>query len=147
MTEHDAAALVGTWRLKSCRATTADGTIVHPLGKNVQGRLIYEKEGRMAVQLMDPDRPAFRVDDPFVASDKEVRAAFDGYAAYYGSYCVRPDEHTVTHHIEAALNPNWVGSDKVRNFELSGDRLTLSTPAITLDGAETAITIVWERLR
>ena len=100
----------------------------------------------MAVQLMNPDRPAFRVDDPFVASDKEVRAAFNGYGAYYGSYRVRPDEHTVTHHIEAALNPNWVGSDQVRDFELSGNRLTLSTPAITIDGAETAVTLVWERL-
>jgi hypothetical protein len=146
MKESGVSSLVGTWRLQSCRATTADGLIVHPLGKNVQGRLIYEPEGRMAVQLMNPDRPAFRVDDPFVAPDEEVRAAFLGYGAYYGSYSVQPDEHTVTHHLEAALIPSWVGSDQVRDFELSGDRLTLSTPAITIDGAETAVTLVWERL-
>lgn len=145
MKESDASALVGTWRLQSFHATTPDGRTVHPLGKNVQGRLIYDGEGRMAVQLMNPDRPAFRVDDPFVASDGEVRAAFNGYAAYYGLYSVQPDERTVTHHIEAALIPNWVGSDQVRNFELSGARLTLRTPAITIDGVETAVTLVWER--
>ena len=146
MKENGASALVGTWRLQSHRATAADGMTVHPLGKNVQGRLVYEREGRMAVQLMNPDRPAFRVEDPFVASDEEVRTAFNGYAAYYGSYSIQPQERTVTHHIEAAWFPNWVGSDQVRTFELSGDRLTLSGSAITLDGAETAITLVWERL-
>lgn len=146
MKESGVSSLVGTWRLLSYRATTADGMTVHPLGKNVQGRLIYEQEGRMAVQLMHPGRSAFQVDDPFVASDKEVRAAFNGYPAYYGSYSVQAHERTVTHHIEAAWFPNWVGSDQVRSFELSGDRLTLSGSAITLDGAETGITIVWERL-
>jgi hypothetical protein len=137
--------LVGTWKLVSFHSQGANGRIAYPFGKNARGRLIYEPDGRMAVQLMNPDRPGFTSDDPLVTSEAEVRAAFGGYTAYYGTYSVNPDKRTIVHRIEAALRPDWVGTDQSRQFEYDGKYLTLKGPLV-LGGVEGTVSLVWERL-
>ena len=137
--------LVGTWKLISFRSQDPGGRTAYPFGKDARGRLIYEADGRMAVQLMNPNRPRFTSDDPLVTSEAEVRAAFGGYTAYYGTYSVNPDELTIVHHVEAALLPNWVGTDERRHFEFDGKVLTLSGPLL-LGGVPWVVSLVWERL-
>ena len=137
--------LVGSWRLVSFHSQDSSGQTAYPFGKDAQGRLIYEPDGRMAVQLMNPTRPGFTSDDPLVTSEVEVRAAFGGYTAYYGTYSVNPDEQTIVHHIEAALLPNWVGTDQQRHFEFDGKYLTLKGPLL-LGGVQGVVSLVWERL-
>ena len=137
--------LVGSWKLISFHSQDSSGRIAYPFGKDAQGRLIYEPDGRMAVQLMNPNRPGFTSDDPLVTSEAEVRAAFGGYTAYYGTYSVNPDEQTIMHHIEAALLPNWVGADQRRHFEFDGKYLTLKGPLL-LGGVQGVVSLVWERL-
>lgn len=112
--------LVGSWKLASFHIQDSRGQTTYPFGRDARGRLIYEPDGRMAVQLMDPRRPGFESDDPLVTSEAEVRAAFGGYTAYYGTYSVHPDEETIVHHIEAALLPHWVETDQRRHFEFDG---------------------------
>src|SRR5262249_60561603 len=58
---------------------------------------------------------------------QQLRAAYMGYIAYYGTYEVASDGRTVTHHVEGALNPAWVGGDQVRRLRFDGERLVLST--------------------
>jgi len=137
--------LAGSWKLISFQSKDSKGQTAFPFGKDAQGRLIYEPDGRMAVQLMNPNRPGFTSSDPIVASEAEVRAAFGGYTAYYGTYSVNPDEQTIVHHIEAALLPNWVGMDQRRHFELDGKYLTLKG-TLLLGGVQEDVTLVWERL-
>jgi hypothetical protein len=137
--------LVGSWKLISFHSKDSSGQTAYPFGKDAQGRLIYEPDGRMAVQLMNPNRPRFASADPLVTSEAEVRAAFDGYTAYYGTYSVNPDEQTIVHHIEAALLPNWVGTDQQRHFEFDGKYLTLKGPLL-LGGVQGVVSLVWERL-
>jgi hypothetical protein len=137
--------LAGSWKLISFHMKDSSGQTAYPFGKDAQGRLIYEPDGRMAVQLMNPNRPGFTSDDPMVTSEAEVRAAFDGYTAYYGTYSVNPDEQTIVHHIEAALLPNWVGRDQRRHFEFDGKYLTLRGPLL-LGGVQGVVSLVWERL-
>jgi hypothetical protein len=137
--------LVGSWKLISFHSQDSSGRIAYPFGKDAQGRLIYEPDGRMAVQLMNPNRPRFTSDDPLVTSEAEVRAAFGGYTAYYGTYSVNPDDRTIVHHIEAALLPNWVGTDQRRHFEFDGKYLTLKGPLI-LGGVQGVVSLVWECL-
>jgi hypothetical protein len=139
------AKLAGVWNLVSLCAQDPSGETGYPFGRHAQGRLIYEPNGRMAVQLMDPNRPRFTSDDPMVSSKAEVRAAFGGYTAYYGTYFVNPDEQTIVHHIEAALLPNWVGTDQPRQFEFDGKYLTLKGPLL-LGGVQRVVSLVWERL-
>jgi hypothetical protein len=137
--------LVGSWKLISFHSQDSTGRITYPFGKDARGRLIYEPDGRMAVQLMDSNRPRFTTNDPLVTSEAEVRAAFGGYTAYYGTYSVNPDEKTIVHHIEAALLPNWAGTDQQRHFEFDGKYLTLKGPLV-LGGAQGSVSLVWERL-
>ena len=137
--------LVGSWKLVSFQSQDSGGRIAYPFGKDARGMLIYEPNGRMAVQLMNPNRPRFTSDDPLVTSEAEVRAAFGGYTAYCGTYSVNPDERTIGHHIEAALLPNWVGTDQWRHFEFDGKYLTLKGPLL-LGGVQGFVSLVWERL-
>jgi hypothetical protein len=137
--------LPGAWKLISCHFKDSSGRTAYPFGKHAAGRLIYEPDGRMAVQLMDPNRPRFTSDDPLAASEAEMRAAFGGYTAYYGTYSVHPDEPTIVHHIEAALLPNWVGTDQRRHCEFDGKHLTLKGPLL-LGGVQGVVSLVWERL-
>ncbi len=137
--------LVGSWKLISFHIQDSSGQKAYPFGKNARGRLIYEPDGRMAVQLMDPNRPCFKSGDPLVTSEAEVRAAFGGYTAYYGTYSVNPEERTIVHHIEACILPNWVGTDQLRHFESNGRYLTLKG-TLLLGGAQGTVSLVWERL-
>jgi hypothetical protein len=137
--------LVGSWKLISFHIQDASGQTTCPFGKDARGRLIYEPDGRMAVQLMNPNRPRFASDDPLVTSEAEVRAAFGGYTAYYGTYSVNPEEQSIVHHIEAALLPNWVGTDQWRHFESDGKYLTLKG-LLRLGGVQGVVSLVWERL-
>jgi hypothetical protein len=137
--------LVGSWRLISFNIQDSNGRTTYPFSQDAQGRLIYEPDGRMAVQIMDPTRPRFTSDDPLITSEAEVRAAFGGYTAYYGTYSVNPDEQTIVHHIEAALLPNWVGTNQRRLFEFDGKVLTLKGPLL-LGGVQGVVSLVWERL-
>ncbi len=139
------ALLAGVWKLVSCHTLDANGKITYPFGRDAQGRLYYESNGRMAVQLMNPDRPRFSSGDPLLTSEAEVREAFGGYTAYYGTYSVNPAEQTIVHHIEAALLPDWAGSDQKRHVEYDGKYLTLSGP-LTLGGVSGTVSLVWERL-
>jgi hypothetical protein len=141
-----AAEFIGTWRLISYSAVTSDGETIYPMGRNAQGRIIYEAGGRMAVQLADPDRAAFAAGDLHAGTDAQVRAAFERYIAYFGTYTVHPDRGLVAHHVEIALIPNWMRGDQVRYFDLQGDRLTLRTPPIRIGDIEQVATLVWERL-
>ena len=144
MSSNMAPKLVGAWNLVSLYAQDPSGQTSYPFGRNAQGRLIYEPNGRMAVQLMNPNRPRFASGDLLLTSEAEVRAAFDGYAAYYGSYSVDQSKGIIVHHVEAALMPNWVGTDQVRHFEFQGNRLTLKGPLVR--GGQEEVSLVWERL-
>jgi hypothetical protein len=137
--------LAGTWKLVSFHIQDSNGRITYPFGKAARGRLNYEPDGRMAVQLMDPNRPSFASGDPLVTSEAEVRAAFGGYTAYYGTYSVNPDDRTIVHHIEAALLPNWAGTDQRRSYEFDGKYLTLKGDLL-IGGVQGVVSLVWERL-
>lgn len=142
-----AKALVGAWRLISFESRTTGGDTRQPLGRAPRGQLLYEANGRMSAQLMNPERPPFASGDLSGGTDAEVRAAVGGYIAYYGTYTVDAGRRLVTHHVEGALFPNWIGSDQVREFRLNGDRLTLQTPPIRMRGEESVTVLVWERVR
>jgi hypothetical protein len=76
-----------------------------------------------------------------------VRAAFNGYIAYFGTYSVDESKHAVTHHVVGASLPNWVGIDLVRlyAFDESG-RLRLATPPIEIGGRSLEYVLLWDRL-
>ena len=137
---------VGTWRLVSCEAREPTGVVQYPLGQHATGQIIYDARGNMSAQVMREERPAFASQDSARATDVEVRAAYEGYVAYFGTYTVDPEKHTVTHHVQGALLPNWIGGDQLRYYSFDGERLLLSTPRVESGGQLLEFFLVWERM-
>jgi Lipocalin-like domain len=138
--------LLGTWRLVSFEARDLSGKQQYPLGKDVSGQLIYDAAGNMSAHVMRNDRPLFAIDDPARAMDSEVRSAFDGHASYFGTYEIDEAMQTVTHHVQGAWYPNWIGKDQLRYFKFDGDRLVLISPPIVSDGESLEYVLTWERV-
>ncbi|MFC1857900.1 lipocalin-like domain-containing protein, partial [Thermodesulfobacteriota bacterium] len=136
---------VGTWSLASSEFRLSDGQVVYPLGEEATGILSYDAEGYMSAQLMRSERPVFASDNPLGGAPKEIKAAFEGYVAYFGTYEIKEEKKTVIHHVAGSWFPNWVGSDQIRYFEFSGNRLTLTTPPISFGDLTLTGLLVWER--
>ena len=102
----------------------------------------------MAAQLMRPDRPRLRANDVSDTAVADLKAAFDGYTAYFGAYTFDTAAAQVTHHVEGSLLPNWIGKDLIRFYEFSADGrvLTLATPPMGPEDARVIGLLVWERL-
>ena len=128
--------LVGTWRLVSIEDTMKDGVVKSPeqFGPHPLGFLMYEADGYMCANIMNPDRPAWK--DP-------AKATNDEKIAYYGTYTLYAEQSIVTHYPVVAWTPAYVGSKQERPFKLEGNRLTISVtgplPAVTKR------VLVWER--
>ena len=139
-----ASKFVGTWKL-----VAIEGQQV-PRRDRV-GLIMYDTTGHMAVQIMPIDRPKFALSDRRQGTQEEIKAAFDGYAAYFGPYEVNEAEGVVIHHLKASIFPNEVGRDNIRYYEFSGDRLTL-IPTNMVDGKLTpkssaTFRLIWERVK
>ena len=126
---------VGAWRLLSCETRDSRGQVQYPFGERPAGQLLYDEAGNMSAQLGRADRPRFAARDPVRRTDAEVRDAFDGYTAYFGTYSVDESKSAVTHRVVGASDPNWIGVDLTRYYAFDDEgRLRLSTPPIVLGG-------------
>jgi hypothetical protein len=136
--------LIGTWRLLSWEYRSVDDQISHPLGRDAVGYIMYNQDGYMSVSIMRPNRLKFAAGDPLGGSTEEKAQAADTYFSYCGQYEFQGDK--VIHHVELSLFPNWVGVEQERLVELTGNRLTLSTPPILVGGMRRTGYLIWERV-
>ena len=132
--------LIGAWRLVSYETQDAKDRRGKPYADAV-GRLTYDGHGNMSGQVMRPHRARVEVGK---GNAQTVRAAYIGYIAYFGSYDVAADGASVVHHVEGALNPEWVGGKQVRKLRFEGDRLVLSAD-VRKAGEIVTHTLTWER--
>jgi hypothetical protein len=137
--------LVGSWRLVSYDTRSRTGEVSPIYGPSPVGRLMYDREGRMSVHLMDSRRRKFASNDRLIHTPEELKEAFDGYFGYFGTYTVDEASSTVTHHIAGGSFPNFVATEQKRFFVLSGNRLELKTPPTPRGGTEVTLHLVWER--
>ena len=138
---------VGVWKLISCYAVRRNGGMLPIYGKNPVGRLYYDAHGNMSVHIMKDGRPNFVEDSKFHGTPLEMRAAFEGYEAYFSTYIVDCEKGTIKHHLIGGLFPNWTDSDQTRYYKFEGNRLVLSTAPIGVgDDQKEIVTLVWERL-
>jgi lipocalin-like protein len=137
--------LVGTWRLVSFVGYGADGRETTDFGPTPRGCLMYDEGGRMSVHITHSERRPFTSGDPFRGTPEELAAAFDGYFGYFGTYTVGEGAGTVTHHIEGASHPDFVGTDQRRFVTRQGQRLVLSTRPELAAGADVRYVATWER--
>ena len=145
--DQTASRFTGAWRLLSCETRDSSGLVQFPFGERPGGQLVYDGAGNMSAQLGRTNRARFAAKEPALGTDAEVRDAFDGYLAYFGTYAVDESTRTVTHHVVGASFPNWVGVNLARRyaFDESG-RLRLATPPIEVGGRALEYVLLWERM-
>lgn len=140
--------LVGTWRLVSYVRSDSLGAVQPYWDDRPSGLIIYTADGHVAAQLYDSRRP--RVGDAWErATPDAARTAFVGLVTYFGTYALDPAARTVTHSVEGAMAPDWIGSKLVRAYRFLGPNvveLRVTTDASgqrVVNGAA----LVWERVR
>jgi hypothetical protein len=132
--------LIGNWRLVSYETTETGGRRGKPYGDAV-GRLSYDDGGNMSGQVMRPDRARVELGE---GNALQVRGAYLGYIAYFGTYEVAPDGQSVVHHVDGALNPAWVGGHQVRRMRFEGELLILQADIPRPEGVLKHV-ITWRR--
>lgn len=142
----DRSDFIGQWRLLSSEFRRRDGSVYYPFGRDATGLLQYTPDGLMSVQIMRAGRPQFARGDQFDGDAEEIRAAFEGYIAYFGRYDVDAERRSVLHHIVGSWYPNWVGQTHQRYAEFEESRLTLTTPPFRGGGEPLVGALVWERM-
>jgi len=139
---------IGAWRLLSAEFRNADDSLAEsPYGSEPLGVLMYDAQGTMCAQISSKDRKPFAVADRMGGSAEEVRAAFQSYQAYFGTFKIDEKEHTVTHRVTQALLPNWAGSQQRRFYKFQDGKLVLRTPPLTVGGKQVTGVLVWEKIR
>ena len=129
----------GAWRLVTFEERALDGELTYPYGKHPVGLLVYDATGQMSVQIMRRDRPDLSTTNSQEISPEEIKAAVEGFTAFFGTYEVDESNCLIIHHVEGHLLPNSVGKNLKRAFEFSGDRLILK-PTETRR-------VIWERIK
>jgi hypothetical protein len=138
--------LIGAWTLQSYVAHNIDGSeVIHPLGVDAKGIIMYTPDGYMSAQLMRSDRRHLDGDDMQPRADVDLAAAANGYLSYAGPYSI-VDNGLIAHHIDVSLLPNWIGGIQYRAALLHGSVLELSPPEpILVGGRRLTARLVWHR--
>lgn len=142
----DAVQMTGTWKYISLSGKSTQGEVIYPYGEHMFGMLIYGPGVYMSALMMDPGRPGFASGDMMASTPEELKAAFEGFDAYCGTYTLDEQNSTVSHHVQGAKFPNWVGTDQLRFYNISGDTLRITAPPILAHGVEWIFEAVLVRL-
>ncbi|MBW1903460.1 MAG: lipocalin-like domain-containing protein [Deltaproteobacteria bacterium] len=138
--------LIGTWELISFELHTTGGDELSPLGDSPIGIVIIDKSGYMSAQLSRGDRAPFSSDPP---PPEEIQTAFTGFIAYFGKYRIDEKKQTFTTRVQGSSNPDWIGEDQIRYYEIQDNRLILKTMPMKIKGLgniEVVGTVIWKRI-
>jgi Lipocalin-like domain len=132
--------LVGHWRLVAVDTIREGEAPVATLGPSPLGTIIYTADGHVQAHLTPRERPKARPADTPLAETR----ALARYTAYFGRFAVDEATRTITHRRDGTFVPG--ARDIVRTFELTGNRLVLTTPATSVNARTQFTRITWERL-
>jgi Protein of unknown function (DUF3224)/Lipocalin-like domain len=140
--------LTGSWTLVLVDNILPDGSRVHLYGEKPEGLLVFDPDGRYALQIFSADRSKFAAGDKAKGSPEEYRAAVQGSNAHFGRWRVEGD--SLIFQIDHASYPNWEGTEQKRPFRISGDELRYTVPTPTSGGGAAGpgpVTgeVVWRR--
>lgn len=126
----DPSVLHGSWQLERWEIAYSDGRPhTLPFGPDATGLIVYTQDGCMSACIARASRAVLSGQSTRTVPAHEQAAAFESYFHYAGRYHTRHHEGRiqVVHEVSHALNPNFVGTQQVRDMVLEdSDRLTLS---------------------
>lgn len=112
--------ILGTWRLVSYVVEVQQtGEIMPVMGAHPSGGVVFTPNGRVFFMLTADGRKPGK-------TDAEKAALLDTIVSYTGRAEIKGDQWTT--HVEAAWNPQWVGTAQTRNFKVDGEKLQVTTP-------------------
>ncbi|RYX96448.1 MAG: hypothetical protein EOO28_07660 [Comamonadaceae bacterium] len=144
--------LLGTWHLVRWDITYGDGRApTLPFGEKATGMIIYTHDGTMSACIARGGRPPLPGESMRSGPEAGRLAAFESYFQYAGPYEIRTHDgrQQVVHSVTHSLNPNFVGTQQVRNMDFAADGgLTLSA-SDTVPGSAVARhhRLMWTRRR
>ena len=147
--------LIGAWELVEFAAFRKEdpSSKVYPMGKDVQGIIIYTHTGYMSAQLQTPGPSPSKTDDLNGGSKEELAKAGEDYLAYTGPFYLDEsgDEPLLQHHMTNCTFPDWLGNTQRRLVKITkggeDDYLTLGPEGETVVMGEMRTTeLVWRRL-
>ena len=122
--------LLGSWQLVRWAITYGDGRPPSlPYGDQATGLIVYTGDGFMSACIAAGGRMPMSSASVRSAPVAERLASFESYFQYAGRYEMRQGTEglQVVHRVSHSLNPNFVGSEQVRNVAFDADGvLTLS---------------------
>jgi len=122
--------LLGSWQLQRWAITYSDGRApTYPYGPDASGLIVYSGDGWMSACIARAPRPRLSGESVRHAPEAQRLAAFESYFSYAGPYTLREHQGQpqVVHTVTMSLNPNFVGTQQVRNMHFDADgQLTLS---------------------
>lgn len=114
------AQLQGIWQLVSYEVEVqATGQKQPVMGQHPSGYATFMPEGRVFFVFTGEGRQPGK-------SAEERAKLLDTLIAYTGTYRIEGDQWIT--HVEAAWNPEWVGTEQRRTFKIEGNRLQVLTP-------------------
>jgi hypothetical protein len=137
---------VGTWKLIAMEGRKSNGEIIYPYGEHPNGIVTYTAGGWMSAQIFRIGRPGIASGDNGLTTVEEARAIVAGSVGYFGTYEVDEAAKTVMHTVVGSLIPNWENGVQRRLYELSGNRITLTTPSLPTGGQDSIHVLIWERI-
>ena len=130
--------VVGTYKIIS-QDVEVGGTATQPLGKAPHGYLVLTPSRFVAFYTGDNRK--------FGTSVADKAALLDTLVGWSGTY--RVEGGKIVFAVDASWTEVWTGKDQVRNWELSGNRLTLTAGPMPFprDPSKTVIVRqVWEKV-
>ncbi|MFL1554718.1 lipocalin-like domain-containing protein [Pseudomonas sp. O64] len=112
--------LVGAWKLIGYQVESQETRKKIPaMGSSPAGRVIFTADHRVAFVLTGEGRQAG-------STDAEKSALLSTLVAYTGIERVEGNQWCTQ--VDAAWNPEWVGTVQCRDFHIEGDTLEVLTP-------------------
>ena len=137
--------IVGTWQLTEYSQLILDTKeVIRPFGDHPIGYIQYSPGGHMLVFLTAGElkRPSSAT-----YTDSERAEIHKGIInGYVGTYTVNGNK--VIHHVLTSSRPEFMGSDQIRYFEVSGKTLIIKTAPIKAvqSGQDIVATLTFEKI-
>jgi len=121
--------LEGRWRLIAAEDVRASGEVVRkPWGEHPVGSIVVQASPQGSacyLQIMSADTPQFNPSQPVV---EQMRAKLlSSYIAYSGPCTFSDADGTVSLKVDAAWQPNYVGTDQKRILHFENGKLIFGT--------------------
>lgn len=139
--------LIGTWTLVELQEVALEsGSISYPMGEMPKGLIMYNPDGYMSAQIMNPDRKNFKKEHWTGATAEEYRQEGSTYLAYSGPFTADQNEQTLSHVMYISLFPNWTGQTQNRIIRFENEYLFLeSGKSFLSEGKEVVHQLKWKR--